>query len=88
MHEVIREHSVAAGLAVKNQGVDNNLLNLLAADDRIPFDFSELDSLLGDYQQFTGRAAMQTTEFLQEHVAPVLDKYSSLIENIDATLVV
>jgi adenylosuccinate lyase len=88
MHEVIREHSVAAGFAVKNQGADNNLLNLLAADDRIPFDFSELNNLLGDYQQFTGRAAMQTTEFLQEHVAPVLDTYKSLIENIDATLIV
>ncbi len=33
MHEVIREHSVTAGFSVKNQGVSNNLLELLAQDD-------------------------------------------------------
>ena len=88
IHEVIREHSVAAGLAVKNQGSHNNLLELLARDERIPFDFKELDSLLGDYQQFTGRAAMQTTEFLQENVGPVLEKYRKIIDNIDASLIV
>lgn len=88
MHEVIREHSVAAGFAVKNQGASNNLLDLLAQDDRIPFDHHELDNLLGDYQQFTGRAAMQTTEFIIEHVSPVLNKYKDIIENVDATLIV
>lgn len=87
-HEVIREHSVAAGLAVKHQGSSNNLLELLANDDRIPFDRRELDSLLGNYQQFTGRAAMQTTEFLLEHVEPVLKKYSGILEDVDATLIV
>ncbi len=88
MHEVIREHSVAAGLDVKNLGVRNNLLERLAEDERIPFDYKELDGLLGNYQQFTGRAAMQTTEFLQEVVAPVISKYKNLIGNIDASLAV
>lgn len=88
MHEVIREHSVAAGFAVKNQGASNNLLELLAHDDRVPFDHHELDSLLGDYQQFTGRAAIQTVEFLEEQVYPVLEKYKDIIGNVDATLIV
>lgn len=88
MHEIIREHSVAAGSAVKNQGASNNLLELLAQDNRIPFDHRELDNLLGDYQQFTGRAAMQTAEFIEEHVSPVLNKYKDIIENVDATLIV
>jgi len=88
MHEVIREHSVTAGMAVKGQGVSNNLLELLGNDQRVPFDTQELKSLLGDYQQFTGRAAMQTTEFLQEHVVPVLDRYKGIISNIDASLTV
>ena len=86
MHEVIREHSVASGLAVKNNGESNNLLELLAQDNRIPFDRAELESLVSDYQQFTGRASMQTTEFLQEQVAPVLKKYANYIEDIDASL--
>lgn len=88
MHEVIREHSVAAGFAVKNQGASNNLLELLAKDDRIPFGHQELDNLISNYQQFTGRAAMQTTEFLKEQVAPVLERYKDIFENVDATLTV
>jgi adenylosuccinate lyase len=86
MHEVIREHSVAAGLDVKNKGLRNNLLERLAEDERVPFDVQELNGLIGNYQQFTGRAAEQTTEFLQEQVTPVLEKYQHLLGDIDASL--
>ena len=86
MHEVIREHSVAAGLDVKNQGVDNNLLARLASDSRVPFDQDELLGLVSNFQQFTGRAAEQTSEFLDEVVRPVLRKYSDLCGDIDASL--
>lgn len=86
MHEVIREHSVAAGQMVKHQGLDNKLLDLLAEDPRIPFDHAELETLVGDYQRFTGRAAMQTDEFLREQVAGILEKHKDEIEDIDATL--
>ncbi|MBM9537586.1 adenylosuccinate lyase [Desulfobulbus alkaliphilus] len=86
MHEVIREHSVAAGLDVKNQGLDNNLLKRLAEDERIPFGRQELDDLLGNYQQYTGRAAAQTEEFLLEVVAPVLARYKDQLSVIDASL--
>jgi adenylosuccinate lyase len=88
MHEVIREHSVAAGSDVKNQGLRNNLLDRLAEDDRVPFDFEELNGLIGDYQQFTGRAAMQTEEFLREQVEPVLEKHRHLLGDVDASLTV
>ena len=86
MHEVIREHSVAAGLDVKNQGLDNNLLQRLAEDERIPFGRQELDGLVGNYQQFTGRAAAQTEEFLHEVVAPVLARYEGQFSEVDASL--
>lgn len=86
MHEVIREHSVTAGLDVKLHGLDNNLLEKLAKDERVPFARQELDALIGNFQQFTGRAAMQTTEFLDEVVRPTLDKYKHLMTDIDASL--
>lgn len=86
IHEVIREHSVAAGLDVKNLGIRNNLLERLAEDDRIPFNYQQLTGLIGNYQQFTGRAAMQTVEFLQEVVAPVLEKYKNLAGHMDVSL--
>lgn len=88
MHEIIREYSVAAGFAVKHEGLANNLLELLAQDDRVPFSQQELDALLGDYQAFTGRAAMQTVEFLQQYVDPILEKYKHIIKDIDATIAV
>ena len=89
MHELIREHSVASGLAVKNDGESNNLLELLANDGRIPFDRKELEDLVGDYQQFTGRASMQTTEFLQEQVKQVLERYRDIVaQDVDASLTV
>lgn len=86
MHEVIREHSVAAGLAVKEQGKENDLLERLAEDDRIPFKLEEISGLISNYQEFTGRAAEQTTEYLQEVVAGVLDRYSEYIGATDASL--
>lgn len=78
MHEIIREHSVAAGHDVKHLGVTNNLIERLAKDERIPFGAKELSALLGDYQQFTGRATEQTVEFLEECVQPVLTRYKHL----------
>jgi len=86
MHEVIREHSVAAGLAVKEQGKENDLLERLAEDKRIPFELAEISGLISNYQEFTGRAEQQTTEYLQEVVAPVLEKHSNLIGSTDASL--
>ncbi len=86
MHEVVKEHSVAAGKAVKEEGLENDLLIRLAGDSRIPFKIEELEALIGDYQQFTGRAAEQTVEFLQEIVLPILDKNSDNISNYDSSL--
>lgn len=87
MHEVIREYSVEAGNAVKNQGLANDLLERLGNDPRVPFDHDELDGLLGNYQEFTGRAAEQTDEFLGEVVQPLLEKHGDLLDqDIDTSL--
>ena len=86
MHEIIKEHSVTAGYVVKQEARDNDLLERLAADDRIPLNRSELDRLTGDYAQFTGRAARQTEEYLQEHVYPLLAQNKDTLVMIDADL--
>ena len=88
MHEVIREHSVSAGQDVKLHGLGNNLLQKLAEDERVPFDRQELEQLVGDYQQFTGRAGRQTSEFLEEIVRPALARYRGISLDIDASLAV
>jgi adenylosuccinate lyase len=88
MHEIIKEHSIAAGKNVKEEGKDNDLLTRLANDPRIPFSFSELQELLGDQQSFVGRAPEQTEEYLAEVVYPLLEKYKGEFDDYDATLTV
>jgi adenylosuccinate lyase len=86
MHEVVKEHSLAAGKVVKEEGKDNDLFARLAEDQRIPFSLEELDSMVSDYSQFTGRAKEQTEEFLLEIVSPLLGKNSSKMKSIDSSL--
>jgi adenylosuccinate lyase len=86
MHEVIKEHSVLAGKAVKEEGKENDLLDRLAEDQRVPFTIDELQAIVGNYQQFTGRAAEQTSEFLSEVVLPILEGNREHIGKFDASL--
>lgn len=57
-HEVIREHAVAAALAMRD-GADPDLLDRLAADPRLPLDRAALDAALADKQAFIGAAGDQ-----------------------------
>ncbi len=86
MHELIREHSVAAGFEVKRNGAANDLLRRLGEDKRIPFSTTELEALLGDYQSFTGRAEAQTLEFLEEKVEPLLQRHSQDVAAMTVSL--
>ncbi|MFF7025710.1 adenylosuccinate lyase [Streptomyces klenkii] len=59
-HEAIKEHAVASALAMREQGAERNeLLDKLAADERIPLDRAGLDALMADKLSFTGAAAAQ-----------------------------
>lgn len=87
MHEIVKEHSVAAGKAVKMEGKANDLLERLAGDNRIPFSLQELLAMVSDFNQFTGRAEKQTEEFIAEEVNPVLEANNDLLtESFDSSL--
>jgi len=58
-HEVIKTHAVAVALAMREQGADNDLLERLAADERLPLDRAGLDAALADRSAFTGAADAQ-----------------------------
>jgi adenylosuccinate lyase len=74
-HEAIKENAVAVALAMREQGLaQNDLLDRLAADDRLPLDRAALDALLADRLSFTGVASAQVTSVV-EQVAAVVDKY-------------
>ncbi|MDH6111746.1 adenylosuccinate lyase [Kitasatospora sp. MAP12-15] len=63
-HEIIKEHAVASALAMRAQGADNQLIDRLAADDRLPLDRAQLDGLLADRIGFTGAATEQVATVL------------------------
>ena len=58
-HEAIKENAVAVALAMREQGQDPDLLDRLAADDRIPLDRAGLDAALADPSAFVGAAEAQ-----------------------------
>lgn len=61
-HEAIKENAVASALAMREQGAERNeLLDKLAADDRIPLDRAQLGALMADKLSFTGAAGDQVT---------------------------
>ena len=74
-HEAIKEHAVAVALAMREQGIErNDLLDRLAADDRIPLDRQALDALLADRLPFTGVAGAQVAAVV-ERVSDVVGRF-------------
>ncbi len=78
LHEAIREHSMAAGRRVKEEGEKNDLLERIAKDPLFAAVHPILDKLL-DPSQFIGRSAEQVDEFIAEIVNPILEEHSSAI---------
>jgi len=86
IHEIVKEHSIEAGRVVKNEGLDNDLLQRLADDNRIPFTLEELTALTGSTLQYTGRAVQQTEEFLSEVVYPLLEANKDSMISVESSL--
>ena len=71
LHEKIRLHSLEAAKKIKLEGGENDLIERIAQDASFNITCEELDNLLRA-ERFTGRAEMQTEEFLCE-VQKILD---------------
>ena len=72
LHERIRTLSMEAGRNVKERGLENNLLELIAADPAFNLTLEELQKTM-DPSKYVGRAPEQVTEFLSEVINPILD---------------
>lgn len=65
-HEAIKQHAIAAALAMREQGSDeNDLVSRLVADPRITMTESDLRAALGDPLQFVGSAQAQARTVIQ-----------------------
>ena len=72
LQERIRELSMEAGRNVKEKGLDNNLLDLIAADPAFGLNEEELKKTM-DPAKYVGRAPLQVENFLKKVVDPVLE---------------
>ncbi len=70
-HEVIRQHSIAAARAMKDEGRPNDMLDRLAGDAAFGVAMDDIRAAL-DASRFVGRAPQQVDEFLAEVVDPIL----------------
>ena len=71
-HEEIRELSMIAGKHVKEEGKDNDLLDLIAADPKFHMTREELNKYI-DPRLFVGAAPHQVERYLWEVVQPMLE---------------
>lgn len=71
-HEVIKENAVAVALNMRENGGDQDLIQRLAADDRLPMTEADLDAALADRHAFIGAAESQ--------VSRVLDRIQVLVD--------
>jgi adenylosuccinate lyase len=74
LHERVRRHALAAGERVKKQGLANDLVDRIAADEAFGVTRLEIEEDLRP-ELYIGRAPEQVDAFLEEWVGPVLDRY-------------
>ncbi len=73
MHEKIRTLSMEAGRVVKEEGRDNNLLDLIAADPSFPQTREELEKAM-EPSKYVGMAPAQVVRYLDTVVKPMLEE--------------
>ena len=78
LHERIRELSMEAGRNVKEKGLENNLLELIAADEAFPMTLEDLEKTM-DPLKYVGRSSEQVDAYLTQVIAPILKENEELL---------
>jgi len=73
LHEKIRLHSMEAAKKVKEEGMKNDLIERIAADNSFGLNIEELMTVLKP-ENYIGRSSQQVDEFINTHVMPVVEK--------------
>ena len=82
LHERIREYSMKAGARVKDEGLDNNLCELILSDPMFMITKEELNEILKPIN-FIGRSSEQVDEFITDCVEPVLKSSGYKKESVE-----
>lgn len=78
LHEKIRQLSMEAGANVKVEGKDNNLVDLIAADESFGLTKEEIEDTLKP-ELYVGRAPRQVDVYLRDVIKPILDENKELL---------
>ena len=78
LHEKLRVHSIAAAKVVKEEGGENDLIDRICADPDFQLKKEEIEAIL-EPKNFTGRAAKQVDEFIENEINPVLSRYQDIL---------
>ena len=85
LHERIRTHSLAAGSRVKDEGLDNDLLQRIADDPAFGLTREEVMRHL-DPADYIGCCPEQVDRFLAEYIQPVLERYAGALTGQSAEI--
>ena len=67
-----------AAKKVKVEGLENDLLDRIIADNKIDISKEEVEQLL-DVNKFIGRAPQQVEEFFEQDIKPILEKHKDVL---------
>lgn len=77
VHERLRIHSLESSRRIKEEGLSCDLMDRISSDPEIGLSSTEIQEL-SHIKHFIGRATMQTHEFLNDEVSPIIQKYQEV----------
>lgn len=84
-HQAIKEHAVAVALNMREHGGGNDLLDRLAADERLPIDKVTLGNAMTQPLSLTGLAAPQVARFV-DATQSLLERHPEAVSYTPATV--
>ena len=86
LHEKLRSHSIEAARLVKEQGLENDLVERISADKDFMLSKEEIEEILKP-ENFVGRSIEQVERFLSSYILPILDDNKNILgENADLSV--
>ncbi|MCI9410213.1 MAG: adenylosuccinate lyase [Oscillospiraceae bacterium] len=78
LHEKLRQYAMEAGKHVKEEGLENNLIELVLNDPDFGLNADELNAILKP-ENFTGRSSQQVEEFVRDCIKPILEDNKDIL---------
>lgn len=78
LHEKLRTYAMEAGKMVKEEGLENDLIERVLKDPDFKLNADEINAILKP-ENFTGRSEQQVEEFIRDCVQPVLNANKDVI---------